>query len=77
MLEIILFLLWLLPDKGADAAGKGLAQVFLIGFGIYILITLALMLFNNRACTLVALILATLPIAVGLFGLVRWLKTRN
>ncbi len=79
--EILVFLAWLyqiwFPSSGADAAGRGLGVVYTLGLGIYILITLGFMLIDEKWSSITASGLALLPLFITVYGVIRWLKTRD
>jgi hypothetical protein len=81
ILELVLLLVWLYsvygPGKGTDAAGKGLAMIYLLALSGYILISMMLMLFNNRYCTITVLILTLVPLSLVIIGLLRHFITRT
>jgi len=75
-IEILILLVWLydiyFSKKGTDAAGKGLAMLYILALAAYILISVILMLVNNRYCTTAVLILAAIPVLVVIYGLIRY-----
>lgn len=79
-LELILFLIWLFftlfPGSGADPAGKGMAAGFTVALGIYILIGVLLMLCRVKFCTILAILMAALPLLYMLIGTTRHFLSR-
>ena len=75
-IEILILLIWLydiyFSKNGTDAAGKGLAMVYILALAAYILISVILMLVNNRYCTIAVLIMAAIPVLIVIYGLIRY-----
>ncbi|MBX2889500.1 MAG: hypothetical protein KF734_01110 [Saprospiraceae bacterium] len=79
-LDVLLVLLWLwsliFPRSGTDAAGRGLGQAYVLALGIYVALCALMLLLKVKWLTILATILAALPLLVALYGLLRWLRTR-
>jgi len=77
-IEIIILLIWLYnvygSKNGTDAAGKGLAMVYILALAAYTLIGIILMLINNKYCTIAVIVMAAVPLLVVLYGLFRYLS---
>ena len=75
ILEIILLLVWIISTYASpqqtDAAGRGLATFYFILLGAYIIISLVLMLINNKYCSIIVLIMFALPLLVTIIGFFR------
>jgi hypothetical protein len=74
-LEIVLLLIWIysafFSKNGTDAAGRGMATIYLLALGAYIVVGIILMLINNRYCTMIVILMAALPLLIIGYGLVR------
>jgi hypothetical protein len=75
ILEIILLLVWIISTYASpqqtDAAGRGLATFYFILLGAYIIISLILMLINNKYCSIIVLVMFALPLLVTIIGFFR------
>lgn len=75
-LELILLLIWVYsifgPRNGTDPAGKGMAQVFLLGLVTYIAAGVILMLIKDIRCTIAVLLMAAIPFTLVIIGLVKY-----
>jgi cell division protein FtsW (lipid II flippase) len=81
MLQTILLLAWLYNvykprNNKNDAAGKGLAKVFILALLVYVLIQAILMLMQNKYCAIVVLCMSAVPLLITVAGLIRYATTR-
>jgi len=74
-LEVILLLVWIIAvyagGQKTDPAGKGLAAFYIMLLGAYTVISLILMLFHNKYCTIIVLVMFALPLLITLIGFFR------
>ena len=75
-IEVVILLFWVYsvfgPRSGADAAGKGLEEVFIIGLLAYIGALVILMLVRDIRCTVAVLVMAAVPLTLVIIGLVKY-----
>lgn len=77
-LEILLLIIWARNAFGqTDAAGRGLAQVYLLVLAVYICAGIVLMLIQNVRCTIAVLLMTAVPLTVVIMGLINRLSTRR
>jgi hypothetical protein len=76
VLEVVLLLIWVYsvfgPGNGTDPAGRGMAQVFLLGLLAYIAAGVVLMLVKDVRCTVAVLVMAAVPLTLVVIGLVKY-----
>jgi len=74
--EIVLLLVWVYsifgPRSTTDAAGRGLAQVYIMGLLAYIGAGVMLMLVRDIRCTVAVLVMAAVPFTLVIIGLVKY-----
>jgi len=75
--EAIILLIWLYAAfgsrNGTDAAGRGLATVYILALASYTVLGIILMLINNKYCSIAVIVMAVIPLLVVFYGLVRYL----
>ena len=75
-IEVIVLLIWLYDvygsRNGTDAAGKGLAMVYILALSAYIVIGMILLLINNKYCTIAVICMAAIPLLLVIYGLIRY-----
>lgn len=75
-LEAALLLVWVYhifgPRSGMDPAGKGMAQLFLLGLVAYIAAGIVLMLVDDIRCTIAVLLMGAIPLTLIVIGLVKY-----
>ncbi|MBC7850692.1 MAG: hypothetical protein H7Y31_13205 [Chitinophagaceae bacterium] len=80
-LEIVLFLIWVYnvfgPGNGTDPAGRGMAQLFLIGLVTYILAGILLLRLESLWTSISVLVMSAIPLTLVIVGLVKYYGSRN
>ena len=78
IIEAIILLIWLYAAfgsrNGTDAAGRGLATVYILALAAYTVLGVILMLINNRYCSIAVIIMAVVPLLIVVYGLIRYLS---
>jgi hypothetical protein len=80
-LEILLFFAWLYnlygPGNGTDPAGRGIGLCFTLALGGYILAGAGLMFLPVGWGVVTVIVMAALPLAIVVIGLIKWLTPRR
>jgi hypothetical protein len=79
-LEIVLLLVWVyhifFSANKTDPAGEGMAMFFLIALGLYIGAGVVLMMLKKNWSMTLALVMALIPLAVVVYGLLKHYGSR-